>query len=79
MKLALAFTLAASTAIAAPTSKTVDRYFAEFEQCRLADGEISNVHCLAMKDAETLAKKEGCFPTGVGVDFRFERKDKSEC
>lgn len=79
MKALLALAFMASVATAAPTSKNVDTYFQEFEGCKIADGNASDPHCKAMKVAEKKAIKEGCQPTGVGVDFHFERKDKSEC
>lgn len=77
--LVLVAAMAASAAYAAPASKNVDAYFREFEQCRANGGDASDAHCKAMKVAMKKAKAEGCEPSGVGVDFHFERKDKTRC
>lgn len=79
MKTLLAFLFIASPAIAAGSSKNVDAYFKEFEQCRADGGNASDAHCKAMKVSETKAKAEGCLPAGIGVSFHFERTDKTEC
>lgn len=79
MKALLALAFMASVATAAPTSKNVDGYFREFEECKIVDGDASNAHCKAMKVSEKKAIAEGCYPTGVGVNFHFERKDKTQC